>query len=96
MKTYAVQVYNLIAQRNNKLSMQDTAALKTISEDQKRIALAATRDSAAMRTIAAITAVFLPATFTAVSSCPIISLAKMRDVALDEFLSSDRTSIDSV
>ncbi|OCL08971.1 hypothetical protein AOQ84DRAFT_376260 [Glonium stellatum] len=45
--------------------MRDNAALKTISEDQRRIALAATRDSAAMRVISAITTVFLPATFTA-------------------------------
>jgi hypothetical protein len=47
--------------------MKDNAALKTISEDQKRVAIMATRDSAAMSVISAITAVFLPATFTAVS-----------------------------
>ena len=40
--------------------MRDNAALKTISENQRRI------DSAAMRVISAITAVFLPATFTTV------------------------------
>jgi len=60
------QIYSLIAQKDNALSLKDNAALKTISEDQKRIALAATRDSAAMRVISAITAFFLPATFTAV------------------------------
>jgi hypothetical protein len=60
------QIYSLIAQKDNALSMRDNAALKTISEDQRRIALAATRDSAAMRVISVITAVFLPATFTAV------------------------------
>jgi hypothetical protein len=47
--------------------MRDNAALKMISEDQKQIALAATRDSAAMSVISVITIVFLPATFTAVS-----------------------------
>ena len=57
----------MIAQKDNALSMRENAALKSISEDQKRIALAATRDSAAMRIVAAITTVFLPATFTAVS-----------------------------
>jgi hypothetical protein len=45
--------------------MKDNAALKTISEDQKRIALVATHDSASMRVISVITTVFLPATFTA-------------------------------
>jgi hypothetical protein len=61
------QIYSLIAQKDNALSMKDNAALKTISEDQKQVAIMATRDSAAMSVISAITAVFLPATFTAVS-----------------------------
>lgn len=47
--------------------MRDNAALMTISEDQKRIALAAKQDSAAVRVISAITIVLLPATFTSVS-----------------------------
>lgn len=47
--------------------MRDNAALMTISEDQKRIALAAKQDSTAVRVISAITIVFLPATFTSVS-----------------------------
>ncbi|KAG4412354.1 hypothetical protein IFR04_014511 [Cadophora malorum] len=58
-------IYSLIAQKDNALSMRDNASLKAISEDQRRIALAATKDSAAMGVIAAITTVFLPATFTA-------------------------------
>ncbi|KAG8525325.1 uncharacterized protein KY384_008969 [Bacidia gigantensis] len=58
-------VYSLIAQKDNAFSMRDNAALKTISEDQKRIALIATQDSAAMRIVAAIATVFVPATFTA-------------------------------
>ncbi|KAL2060191.1 hypothetical protein VTL71DRAFT_9586 [Oculimacula yallundae] len=58
-------IYSLIAQKDNALSTKDNAALKTISEDQKRITLIAARDSAAMRVISVITTVFLPATFTA-------------------------------
>ena len=46
--------------------MKDNAELKKISVNQANVALAASRDSAAMRIIAAITTVFLPATFTAV------------------------------
>ena len=47
--------------------MRDNAALKKISEDQKHVALATTRDSAAMRVISLITVVlpdfcFLPLT----------------------------------
>jgi hypothetical protein len=42
-------IHNLIAQKDNALSMRDNATLRTISEDQKWIVLAATRDSAAMR-----------------------------------------------
>lgn len=61
------QVYSLIGQKDNALSMRDNAALKMISHDQKRLAVAAFRDSSVMRVIAAITTVFLPATFTAVS-----------------------------
>ncbi|KAG4429802.1 hypothetical protein IFR05_014713 [Cadophora sp. M221] len=40
---------DLIAQKDNALSTKDNAALKTISEDQKRFTLIAARDSAAMR-----------------------------------------------
>ncbi|TPX06714.1 uncharacterized protein E0L32_002210 [Thyridium curvatum] len=58
-------IYSLIAQRDNAIALKDNIALKAISEDQKRIALAATRDGAAMRMISIITTVFLPATFTA-------------------------------
>jgi hypothetical protein len=57
----------LISQRENALSMKDNAELKKISVNQANVALAASRDSAAMRIIAAITTVFLPATFTAVN-----------------------------
>ena len=47
--------------------MRDSAELKTISANQSRVMLAESRDSAAMRVIAVITVLFLPATFTAVS-----------------------------
>ena len=53
------QIFNLIAQK-------DSAHLKAIAEEQRRIALAASRDSTSMQVISVITAVFLPATFTAV------------------------------
>ena len=46
--------------------MRDNAELKKISVNQARVAVVVSRDSAAMRVIAAITTVFLPATFTAV------------------------------
>jgi len=44
--------------------------MKTVAEDSKTVALATLRDSAAMRTIAAVTVFFLPATFTAVRPSP--------------------------
>ena len=47
-------------------SQRDNAAIKAITEDSKMVALATSRDSAVMRTIAAVTILFLPATFTAV------------------------------
>lgn len=56
----------MIAQKDNALSIRDNIQLKAISEDQKRIALLAKRDSAAMRVVSVVTALLLPATFTAV------------------------------
>ena len=61
-------MYSSISQKENALSLRDNAELKKISVNQSRVALAASRDSAAMRVIAAITVLFLPATFTAVST----------------------------
>ena len=54
------KIFNLIAQK-------DSAHMKAIADEQRRIALAASRDSTSMQVISVITAVFLPATFTAVS-----------------------------
>ncbi|KAI4124398.1 MAG: hypothetical protein LQ347_005758, partial [Umbilicaria vellea] len=61
-----------IAQKDNMLMVQlaeasrrDNAAITAIAEDSKMVALATSRDSAVMRTIAAVTMLFLPATFTA-------------------------------
>lgn len=74
------QLYSIIAQNDNALSLRiattslqiaevsqrDNAAMKTIAEDSRKITEATSRDSAAMRTIAAVTIMFLPATLTAV------------------------------
>ena len=48
-------------------SQKDNTAMRALAEDSRTVALAAARDSAAMRVIAAVTILFLPATFTAVS-----------------------------
>ena len=69
----------MIGQRDNRLnietaaasrriaeaSLQDSAAMKEIAEESKRVAMVARRDSTDMRIIAAVTLVFLSATFTA-------------------------------
>ena len=49
------------------LSRQDNKLMLQIAEDSKAVALATARDSAAMRVIAAVTILFLPATFTSAS-----------------------------
>lgn len=73
-------MYSLIAQKDNaenirladasvrmaQAGIDGNAAMKAIAEDSKVVAVATLRDSAAMRTIAAVTVFFLPATFTAV------------------------------
>ena len=72
-------LYNLIAQRDNAVAIQlaeasrataeaslcDKRALKELALDSKNIAAATQKDSAAMRTIAIVTVVCLPGTFTA-------------------------------
>ena len=50
------------------LSRQDNQIMLRIAEESRTVALATARDSAAMRVIAAVTILFLPATFTAVSN----------------------------
>lgn len=64
--TDRIKIFSLIAQKDNAIALRDNAHLKTIAEEQKRIALAASQDSASMQIISVITAVFLPATFAAV------------------------------
>lgn len=64
--TETTKIFSLIAQKDNAIALRDNAHLKTIAEEQKRIALAASQDSASMQIISVITAVFLPATFAAV------------------------------
>ena len=54
------KLHNRIAQEDNSLSY-------SLAADTRRIAAASRRDSAAMKTIAVLTAVFLPGTFVAVS-----------------------------
>ncbi|KAF7590823.1 hypothetical protein BBP40_002346 [Aspergillus hancockii] len=65
-------IYNLIAQKDNSLnrqmtrsSLQLTEAGQALANSSRDVAIAASRDGAVMRTIAAVTMFFLPATFTA-------------------------------
>ncbi len=48
-------------------SKRDSADMKQIAEISKRIAVNTSKDSAAMRNLSALTMIFLPPTFTAVS-----------------------------
>ena len=59
------QLFNLIAQDENTLN-------RGIAEDSRQLAEASKRDSSAMKIIAFLTALFLPATFVAVSSVMIL------------------------
>lgn len=61
------QIYAMSSQRDNAMSREMTVISNSISSDSKQIALAAARDSAAMKSIALLTTFFLPATFVAVS-----------------------------
>jgi hypothetical protein len=60
-------IYSGIAQRDSSTSLSLAATSTKLAETSQDIAIATSRDSAAMRVIAAITIFFLPATFTAVS-----------------------------
>jgi hypothetical protein len=53
-------VYGLISQRDNRLNME-------IADASQKIAAAISHDNSNMRIIAAVTLLFLPGTFTAVS-----------------------------
>jgi hypothetical protein len=73
-------VYSLIGQRDNRLNIEignaskniaeassrDSAAMKAIAEDSKKVALLTRHDSTNMRIITTIPLFFLPGTFTAV------------------------------
>ncbi len=75
-----IQVYTLIASQENltnieiartsrnisEMSRQDNKLMLQIAGESRAVAQATARDSAAMRVIAAVTVLFLPATFTAV------------------------------
>lgn len=49
------------------LSRRDNELMIQVAKDSRAVAIAAAQDSAAMQVIAAVTILFLPATFTAVS-----------------------------
>ncbi|KAF2431320.1 hypothetical protein EJ08DRAFT_696708 [Tothia fuscella] len=80
VKVQLQTVYNLIAQRDSKLSfgtaraskdltevaLRDNTVMQAIAEDSRNVALLTRRDSADMRIISAVTLIFLPGTFTAV------------------------------
>ncbi|KAK8213488.1 hypothetical protein M8818_002790 [Zalaria obscura] len=65
-------VYSLISQRDAEASLNDNQIMRTIAEGSHTVAVAARRDSVDMRVITAITLVFLPGTFTAVSATQVI------------------------
>lgn len=58
---------NLTMKAIAELSRQDSKFMLQIAEDSRAVALATARDNAAMRVIATITILFLPATFTSAS-----------------------------
>jgi hypothetical protein len=62
-----MKVYSSIAQRNSYISLQVATTSTRLTEASQEVAIAASRDGAVMRVIAAIIMFFLPATFTAVS-----------------------------
>ena len=49
------------------LSRRDTELMVQVAKDSRTVAVATAQDSASMQVIAAVTILFLPATFTAVS-----------------------------
>ncbi|KAH9203582.1 hypothetical protein DL95DRAFT_142809 [Leptodontidium sp. 2 PMI_412] len=57
-QTQLAFTYNILAQRDNKLNIE-------VARDSKVIALASSRDSSAMKTVAILTIAFLPGTFVA-------------------------------
>jgi hypothetical protein len=81
MSDHIWQVYSLIASRDSltnleiaqasqsiaKESRKDNQLMLQMAGDSKAIAIATARDSIAMRVIAGVTVLFLPATFVAVS-----------------------------
>jgi len=60
-----IQIARLTLQENNQMRALTEASL-SIAEESRRVALAAQRDSDAMKKIAALTTVFLPGTYIAV------------------------------
>jgi hypothetical protein len=58
-------MYSLISQRDNRTNIESAEASRRIADDSRKVALLTRKDSTDMRTISAVTLVFLPATFTA-------------------------------
>lgn len=94
--TNTTQMYSLIAQRDNAENIRLADASFEIAKaglqgnmDMKTVALATLQDSAAMRTIAAVTTFFLPATFTAVSFSPNLPASSAKALADSDNLRAD-------
>jgi hypothetical protein len=60
-------MYSLISQKESRLHIQSAEASRHIAEESRKIATLTRQDSIDMRIIAAVTLIFLPGTFTAVS-----------------------------
>lgn len=63
-----MKVYSGIAQRDSASSISIGVTSAKLAETSQQVAIATSRDSAIMRVITAVTVVFLPGTFTAVST----------------------------
>lgn len=61
------QIFNLVVQRDQAIAIATGRANLEIAQTSRQIAEATMRDSAAMRTIAILTMIFLPGTAVAVS-----------------------------
>lgn len=61
-------MYSLINQRDSRLNMEAMEQSRQIADESRKIAHLTRRDSTDMRIIAVVTMLFLPGTFTAVSS----------------------------
>lgn len=84
-------MYSLVSQHDNEINyatavasqriaeatQRDSAAMKSIAEDSKQVALRTWRDGVDMRIMAAVTLLTLPGTFTAVCKRTLIRLTSL-------------------